>query len=183
MSPAKPLSAPTSPLRPTPKPSPSNPDRPVTTSLRPCARPQKRDPLFSIACALFLIRNSVHPLYFVRPAHSLPKTPGGGVGVASQIPNHIPTITVTPIESYSFARIAPKPNGILLFHHDPGGWGTLDSTIQNPRKLPSAHITPIDTISSKEIFHSGLPRHPSRIKCRDAITRVHGAAANADRYR
>src|SRR5277367_868756 len=76
MSPAKPISAPASPLHPTTL-SPPNTHYVVTSLLRSCISTPKRDPLFSTACALFLIRNSVYPLYFVRPAHSLPKTPGG----------------------------------------------------------------------------------------------------------
>jgi len=83
-------------------------------------RRPNRDPLFSIDCALSVIRSFVYPHYFVAIAHSLPKTPGGWCdrGLFNQI-------LVTPIESYSFTRIAPKPNGILLFHQDPGGGGAL----------------------------------------------------------
>src|SRR5271165_5398395 len=47
---------------------------------------QNRDPLFSIACALFSIHNFVYPHYFLSPAHSLPKTPGGGIGISNQTP-------------------------------------------------------------------------------------------------
>ena len=92
--------------------------------LRSCVLTQKHDPLFSTACALFSIHNFAHPFYFVTAAHSLPKTPGGGVDRSNQTP----LVPVTPIESYSFARIAPKPNGILLFHHDPRGRGVPIST-------------------------------------------------------
>ena len=133
MSPAKPTSAPASPLHPA-APSPSKTHYFVTASLRPCAWPQKCDPLFSRACALFSIHNSTHPSCFVKAAHSLPKTPGGGVGLSGQIPN----TPLTPIESYSFARITPKPNGILLFQHDPRAWGPLTSSIENPLEQSSA---------------------------------------------
>ena len=135
MSPARPFSAPTSPLHAAP-PAPPKTHQFVTASLRSCAPTQKHDPLFSTACALFLIRNSAYPPCFVNTAHSLSKTPGGSIGISNQFLGFsrsillTPTesvsfrrITVTSIESYSFARITPKPNGILLFHHDPRGWG------------------------------------------------------------
>jgi hypothetical protein len=152
MSPAEPISAPTSPIYSAPIPSPSNPHRPIPTSFHPCALTQKRDPLFSTACALFLIRNFVYPSCFVSVAHSLPKTPGGSIGISNQFLGFsrsillTPTesvsfrrITVTSIESYSFARIIPKPNGILLFQHDPRGGGTstaLNKILANYRRPP-----------------------------------------------
>src|SRR5271155_12885 len=106
MSPA----AQTSTLHPAPKPSSPNSHRPVPTSLYSCAPTQKRHPFFSTPYALFSIRNSAYPSYFVSTTNSLPKTPGGGS--KSDLLN---PLLVTPTESYSFARTAPKPNGILLF--------------------------------------------------------------------
>src|SRR5271154_162105 len=159
MSSVKPISAPTSPLHPT-TPSPPKPRDLVTRSLRSCARPQNRDPLFSTACALFLIHNYPDPLCFVIAAHSLPKTPGGSIGISGQIPSEVhrvpltPTesvsskrLTLNPIESYSFTRITPKPNGILLFQNDAGGWGTIATTIQVPVEQTPAPVTPMDAIS------------------------------------
>src|SRR5271154_3183725 len=170
MSSVKPISAPTSPLHPT-TPSPPKPRDLVTRSLRSCARPQNRDPLFSTACALFLIHNYPDPLCFVIAAHSLPKTPGGSIGISGQIPSEVhrvpltPTesvsskrLTLNPIESYSFARIAPKPNGILLFQNDPGGGGTLLDTIQVPLEQAQALVTQIIAISSRI-----LASHPAKI--------------------
>src|SRR5271165_6060003 len=131
MSPAKPISAATSPLLPA-TPSPFKPRYFITASLHSCAPPQKRDPFFSTACALFLIRNSVYPFRFVKTANSLPKAAGGRVGLSNQIPAALVTptesisftrITLNPIESYSFTRFTPKPNGILLFQNDSGGGG------------------------------------------------------------
>src|SRR5271167_3435054 len=116
MSLAKPISAPASPLHPT-LPPPSKTHYFVTASSRSCAPTQKRDPLFSTACTLFLIRNSAYPFRFVRTAHPLPKTPEGTLGPSYQIPS----VPLTPIESYSFTQITPKRNGILLFQHNPRG--------------------------------------------------------------
>src|SRR5271165_6496818 len=142
MSPAKLISSPTLPLHPA-VPSPSKTHCFVTSLPNSSISIQKHAPLFSTACALFLIRNSVYSSCFVEPAHSLPKTPGGRVGLSNQIPGEIPNIhltptksvsftriTLNPIESYSFARFAPKPNGILLFHHEPRGWGSSGSILQ-----------------------------------------------------
>jgi hypothetical protein len=50
----------------------------VTSLLRFFVYDEKCDPLFSAPYTLFLICNSFKPLYFVVPAHSLRKTPGGG---------------------------------------------------------------------------------------------------------
>src|SRR5271154_3877528 len=47
-------------------------------------------------------------------------------------------LLLTPTESYSFARITPKPNGILLFQYDPRAWGPLTSSIENPLEQSSA---------------------------------------------
>src|SRR5271156_347437 len=118
MSPARPIAAPTSTLHHTPKPSSPNPHRPVPISLHSCAPPQRRDPFFSALYALFSIRNSAYPSYFVSTTDSLPKTPGGGSksGLLHEL-------LLTPTESYSFARATPKPNGILLFQDHPRGWG------------------------------------------------------------
>jgi len=91
----------------------------------------KRDPFFSISCTLFSIRSFVHPHYFIAIAHSLPKTPRGGCN-----PGRFNQFLVTPIESYSFARITPNPNGILLFHRDPGGGGCRSLAIINFRGTP-----------------------------------------------
>jgi hypothetical protein len=101
----------------------------LTSLSRTSVLTQKLDPVFSIACALFSIHNFAHPFYFVIAAHSLPKTPGGRVRSS----NRIPPVLVTSIESYSFTRITPKPNGILLFQHDPGGGGLISTSLsQNP---------------------------------------------------
>jgi hypothetical protein len=50
----------------------------ITSLLRFFVYDEKCDPLFSAPYTLFLICNSFKPLYFVVPAHSLRKTPGGG---------------------------------------------------------------------------------------------------------
>src|SRR5271169_1563086 len=115
---AQPIAAPASTLHPAPKPSSPNPHRPVPTSLHSCAPTQERAPFFSAPYALFSIRNSAYPSYFVSTTNSLPKTPGGGS--KSGLLHHL---LVTPTESYSFARATTKPNGILLFQDGPRGWG------------------------------------------------------------
>jgi len=51
--------------------------------------------------------------------------------------------SVTPTESYSFARIARKPNRILLFHRPPGGTPYLTSYYSQP--FPSRPVCPQPT--------------------------------------
>lgn len=92
-----------------------------TSSRRSCSLTRKRHPLFSIACTLFSTRNSAHPFYFLSPAHSLPKTPGGGgsTGLSKQsicFPAHL-----TTIESICFPPIRSNPFRILLFRNTEGG--------------------------------------------------------------
>src|SRR5271166_5016695 len=85
MSPAKPLPIPTPP----PARRPISSPRYLTTSLphyfAVLPRHKNRDPFFSTACTLFSIQNSAHPLSFLNPTHSLPKTPGGSIGISNQI--------------------------------------------------------------------------------------------------
>src|SRR5208337_1551632 len=92
MSPAKPPPTPTSPptrhpISPTPPPQfrTSFLHHFVASSLHSSALPQDRAPLFSTPYTLFSIHNSAHPFSFVNTAHSLPKTPGGSIGIANQI--------------------------------------------------------------------------------------------------
>src|SRR5271165_4382154 len=92
MSPAKPLPTSTSPpshhpISPTPLPQfrSSFPHSFVTSSPPSSALPQNSAPLFSTPYTLFSIHNSAHPFSFVNTAHSLPKTPGGSIGLANQI--------------------------------------------------------------------------------------------------
>src|SRR5271165_3518038 len=106
MSPAKPLPTPTSPpsrrpISPTPPPHfrRSFPHYFVTSSPRSSALPQNRSPLFSIPYTLFSIHNSAHPLYFLKPAHSLPKTPGGSIGISNQFFGLSSVSLATPLES------------------------------------------------------------------------------------
>ena len=82
---------------------------------------KKNDPLFSIACTLFSIRNSPYPDYFLSPAHSLPKTPGGAGTAASQFRSS----RVTPMESISFANVPSNPFRMILFRKS--GTGSLPS--------------------------------------------------------
>src|SRR5271168_4120921 len=83
--------------------TPSHFDFFVTSLLRGSIPIQNRDPLFSTACALVLFRNPAYPSCFVKPAHSLPKTPGGTPHLSSQNP----IVPLTPIESKRSTRIAP----------------------------------------------------------------------------
>ena len=83
----------------------------ATSVPRICAPTQENDPLFSVPCALFLIRNSVYPSCFLQTAHSLPNTPGGGGGNSLKISQ----IPLTPMESHCFINVPSNPFRILLF--------------------------------------------------------------------
>src|SRR5271165_3339629 len=119
MSPAKSLPTPTSPLATHAiSAAPPSVARYFATSLlRSSVLPKDRDPLFSMPYTLFLIHNFPHPLYFLNAAHSLPKTPGGGVstflrnspGLVTPLESALPqTPTLpyaTPIESTPFSGV------------------------------------------------------------------------------
>src|SRR5271165_1498695 len=106
LSPAKPLLTPTSPptrhpISPTPPPHfrSSLPNSFVTSLPHSSALPQNGAPLFSIPYTLFSIYNSAHPLCFLNPAHSLPKTPGCSIGISNQILGLSSVSLATPLES------------------------------------------------------------------------------------
>src|SRR5271165_4053787 len=141
MSPAKSLPTPTSPLATHAiSAAPPSVARYFATSLlRSSVLPKDRDPLFSMPYTLFSIYNFSHPLYFLSPAHSLPKTPGGGVStflrnspglvtpLESALPQEQTCHFVTPIESTHFsqlpsfcAKLAPvTPASTTLTEHTP----------------------------------------------------------------
>src|SRR5271165_7694133 len=89
----------------------------ITSLPRSFASLENCDPLFSMPYTLFSIYNFSHPLYFLSPAHSLPKTPGGGVstllrnspGLVTPLESALPqTPTLpyaTPIESTPFSGV------------------------------------------------------------------------------
>jgi len=77
----------------------------------------KRDPLFSVRCALFSIPYSAYVYSFLAPAHSLPTTPGGGGPTTFK--NF--TSSVTPIESNCFTIVPSNPFRILLFRKQGAG--------------------------------------------------------------
>src|SRR5271165_633957 len=106
MSPAKPLPTSTSPPShhpispPPPPPFPSSfPPSFLPSSPPPSALPPNSAPLFSTPYTLFSIHNSAHPFSFVNTAHSLPKTPGGSIGIANQIFGLSSISLATPLES------------------------------------------------------------------------------------
>src|SRR5271165_5016185 len=119
MSPAKSLPTPTSPLATHAiSAAPPSVARYFATSLlRSSVSPQNRDPLFSMPYTLFSIHNFFHLLYFLNPAHSLPKPPGGGVstflrnspGLVTPLESALPqTPTLpyaTPVESTPFSGV------------------------------------------------------------------------------
>jgi hypothetical protein len=103
----------------------------ITSLPNLCTLPTKRDPLFSIVCALFLIHNSAHLFSFVATAHSLPKAPGGrgrigpsnqifsNQSLSDQIPE-FPSPPLTPIESHSFMNAPSNPFRMTFFRKTPG---------------------------------------------------------------
>src|SRR5271165_1836628 len=153
MSPAKPLPTPNPPptrrpISPTPPPQfrTSFLHHFVASSIHSSALPQDRAPLFSTPYTLFSIHNSAHPFSFVNTAHSLPKTPGGSIGLANQIfsdrrpskdypvtplgsalPQTQTSLPATPIESapfftvvHIFAKSTPvTPASTTLTKHTP----------------------------------------------------------------
>src|SRR5271168_36283 len=77
----------------------------------------KRDAFVSITCALFSIQNSAHPLYFVKTAHSLAKTPGGrGSHLSSSQAFRFPP---NPTESCSFTGVHANPGTLAANQHRP----------------------------------------------------------------
>jgi hypothetical protein len=140
-----------------------------SAATRVCAKLPNRqgcDPLFSIRCALFLIHNSAYPHYFLWPAHSLQKTPGGG----GLIPNFPPELSLTPIKSKRYAKTAPKPNKMKTMYDTPGVGGT-------PFILPIVGNRPTVTLSASFGPVTRTSRLPSLWN-----TRVHGSRATDERF-
>ncbi len=92
---------------------------------------EKRDPLFSTACALFLIRDFVHLFCFVASAHSLAKTPGGGgsIGLSNQTPRF--PVCVTQTECIRYAETGSKDFGMNTICKDPPGAGGLSCFLRS----------------------------------------------------
>src|SRR5271165_6577313 len=84
--------------------------------------PQNRDPLFSMACALFSISILLYLFYFLHVAHSLPKTPGVGVGMLSPT-DRSAFRPLTPMKSKRFTRILRNHFRMKTFRDTPGGGG------------------------------------------------------------
>ena len=99
----------------------------------PSASHAKRTPSFSITCALFSIHNFVHPLCFVKTAHSSAKAPGGGAVFS----NKIFTFPLNPTESISFADPPSNPFRILFFRKQGWGWLVPPSVFSPRHRRPT----------------------------------------------
>src|SRR5271165_219009 len=82
-----------------------------------CAFTQRPVSLFSTPCTLFLNHNLLYPSYFLKSAHSLPKTPGGSIGISNQVLEP----PLTPIKSKYFIGVPSNPFRMLLFRKRGGG--------------------------------------------------------------
>src|SRR5271168_1318138 len=78
---------------------------------------QRRDPSFSIRYTLLSIRVSRYPQHPLYVAHSLAKTPGGGVLLFLV---KTPGNCLTPITSISSAKTFSNPLRIYIFRKHPG---------------------------------------------------------------